>query len=172
MMEITDELLNRYIDGELAPAELREFEEMLRNSEDAVKRLNALILVHNELKKYPLKETSLEFTSLLMKKIIRKPEQKGQKYFIFSISSFIILICVLIVSYVASYIVSGTPASENNDTLGIFISSLQKVGYSISSVFSRGNVSVIGFIFSFVIFITAYFFFDSNRRTRTKLDKL
>jgi len=172
MIEITDEILNRYIDGELTSSELEEFKEKLRNSEDAMKRLNALMLVHNELKKYPLKEPSLEFTSQLMKKIMRKPEQKGQKYFIFSISSFIILICVLIVSYIASYIVSGTPASENNDTLGIFISYLQKFVHSISSVFSKGNVSIIGIIFSFVIFITAYFFFDSNRRTRTRLDKL
>ncbi len=173
MIELTDEILNRYIDGELTLAEVKEFEEKLKNSEDAVKRLNALMLVHNELKKYPVMETSSGFTSILMKKIIRKPEHKGQKYFIFSISSIIILICILIISYLASYIItSGTPSPGNNDSVEVVISYLQNFIHNISTVFSKGNVSIIGIIFSFVIFITAYFFFDSSRHTKTRLDKL
>lgn len=173
MIEVTDEILNRYIDGELSAAELKELNEMLIKSEDIRKRLHALQYVHNELKRIPLRETSNEFTSRLMKKIVRKPELKGQRYFIFSVSSFFILISLAIIGYLTSYILSyGSKTSGDSSNLNTLLSYLESLVHGIKSVFSSGNISIIGFVFSFGIIISAYFFFDSHRQAKAKLDKL
>jgi hypothetical protein len=173
MIELTDEILNSYIDGDLSTAELNEVKKLLDNSEEARRRLNALQLVDRELKNYPLKDTSSDFTSVLMKKIMRKPEVKGQKYFIFSVSSFFILISLGIIGYITSYILSAggnsTGESSSVDKL-IYIS--EQLVMTIKKFFTAGNVSVIGFIFSFAIIISAYFFFDSHKQAKAKLTKL
>lgn len=173
MIEITDEILNRYIDGELNPSELIEIKEALKNSEDVRKRLYAFQLVHKELKRFPAKETSSGFTSLLMKKIIRRPERNGQKYFIFSVSSFFILISLAIIGYLTSYIISsGSTTPETNSSVNTLVSLMERLVQGIRATFSKGNISIIGFIFSFGIIISGYFFFESHRHAKAKLDKL
>lgn len=173
MMEITDELLNKYIDGELSASEVKELNEILMKSVETRKKLRALQLVHNELMNMPVRETSSEFTSLLMKKIIRRPEHKGQKYFIFSVSSFFVLISLTIIGYLTSYILTiGTNTTENKNSFNTLVFYLESLVHGIKSVFSTGNVSIIGFIFSFGIIISAYFFFDSHKQVKAKLDKL
>jgi hypothetical protein len=173
MIELTDEILNRFIDGELSPSEIKDINEVLKNSEDARKRMYALQLVHKELKKYPVRETSSEFTSLLMKKIIRKRERKGQKFFIFSVSSFFVLISLAIIGYLTSYIISSQAATtESGKSVNMLVSLIESLVHGIKTIFSSGNVSIIGFIFSFVIIISAYFFFDSHKQAKAKLNKL
>jgi hypothetical protein len=173
MIELTDEILNKYIDGELSPLEIRDVQGVLNDSEDARRRLYALQLVHNELKSYPERETSSDFTSKLMKKIVRKPEPKGQRYFIFSVSSLLVLVSLAIIGYLTSYIIStGNSSSEDNNNVDNLIYLMEKLVHGIKALFTAGSVSVIGFIFSFIIIISAYFFFDSHRQAKAKLTKL
>jgi hypothetical protein len=173
MNELTDEILNKYIDGELSPGELNEVKIILENSEEAKKRLFALQLVHNELKIYPGRKTSPDFTAILMKKIMRKPEPKGQRYFIFSVSSFFILMSLTIIGYLTSYILSaGNDSSEGNNSVKNLIYLSEQLVHVIKTFFTAGNVSVIGFIFSFAIIISAWFFFDSHKQAKAKLTKL
>lgn len=173
MNELTDEILNRYIDNELSSDELNEVREILKTSEDAKRRLYAIQLVHNELKKVPERTTSSEFTSNLMKKIIKRPEHKGQKYFIFSVSSLFVLVSLAIIGYLTSYILStGSSSQESNNNVDNLIYLVEKLIYGIKTLFTAGNVSIIGFIFSFAIIISAWFFFDSHKQAKTKLTKL
>lgn len=173
MIELTDEILNKYIDGELSPGELNEVKVILENSEEASRRLYAMQLVHNELKNFPERKTSSDFTSILMKQIIRRPDPKGQKYFIFSVSSFFILISLAIIGYLTSYILSkGSDSSEGNDSVNNLIYLAEQLVHVIKTFFTTGNVSVIGFIFSFAIIISAWFFFDSHKQAKAKLTKL
>lgn len=173
MIELNDEILNRYIDGELNSSELKEVKEILKESEDAKRRLLALQLVHNELKNYPVSKTSPDFTSLLMRKIVRRTEPKAQRYFIFSISSVFVLVSLGIIGYLTAYILSlGSSSEESNNGVNTFIYLVEKLVDGVKSVFSSGNVSVIGFIFSFAIIISAWFFFDSHRQAKAKLTKL
>ncbi len=173
MNELNDEILNRYIDGELSPSELKEVKEILRDSEDAKRRLLAMQLVHNELKNYPLRKTSAAFTSILMKKIVRRTEPKGQRYFIFSISSVFVLISLGIIGYLTSYILSlGSSSKEGSTGVNNFIYLVERLVNIVKTLFTTGNVSVIGFIFSFAIIISAWFFFDSHRQAKAKLTKL
>jgi galactitol-specific phosphotransferase system IIC component len=108
-----------------------------------------------------------------MKKIIRKPEAKGQKYFIFSVSSFFVLISLAIITYITSFILSsGSNVPEESNSLSNLVYLLEKSIYVIKKIFTASNISVIGFIFSFAIIISAYFFFDSHRQAKEKLNKL
>jgi hypothetical protein len=173
MIELTDEILNRYIDDELSPSEKDEVNEILKSSEDARRRLYAMKLVHTELKKYAPARPSMDFTSVLMKKIIRRHESKGQKYFIFSISSVFVIISLAIIGYLTSFILStGKSTDEGSSTVNYFVQLVEKLVHGIQTLFSNGNVSIIGFIFSFAIIISAYFFFDSHKQARAKLTKL
>ncbi len=173
MIELTDEILNRFIDDELNPSEKKEVNKIIKSSEDARRRLYAMKLVHTELKKYPPAKPSLDFTSVLMKKIIRRQEPKGQRYFIFSISSVFIIISLAIIGYLTSFILSiGNSTDEGNGTVNNFVQLVEKLVNVIQTLFSNGNVSIIGFIFSFAIIISAYFFFDSHKQARAKLTKL
>jgi anti-sigma factor RsiW len=173
MTGLTDEILNRYLDGELSPTELNEVREIFDSSEDARRRLYAMQLVHDGLKKYKVRKPSPAFTSVLMKKIVRRTEPKGQRYFIFSISSIFVLVSLAIIAYLASYIIStGQASSEGNNSVNTLLSLAERMVHGIKTLFTAGNVSLIGFIFSFAIIISAWFFFDSHRQARTKLTKL
>ncbi len=173
MNELTDEILNRYIDGELSSDELSEVQEILRTSDEAKKRLYAIQLVHNGLKKVPERTTSPDFTSVLMKKIIRRPAQIGQRFFIFSISSLFVLVSLGIIGYLTSYILStGSSSQEDNNSVDKLIYLVEKLVYGIKALFTAGNVSLIGFIFSFAIIISAWFFFDSHKQAKAQHTKL
>lgn len=173
MIELTDDLLNRYIDGELSQAEMNDVKEILKTSEDAKRRLYAMQLVHEELKKYPERKTSADFTSLLMKKILRRAEPKSQRYFIFSISSFLVLASLGIIGYLTAYILStGNSSEEGSSTMDNFVYLTEKVVYGIKTLFNSANISIIGFVFSFIIIISAWFFFDSHKQAKAKLTKL
>lgn len=173
MIELTDEILNKYIDGELSPVELNQVKIILESSEEAKRRLFALQLIHNELKIYPERKTSPDFTAVLMKKIMKKPEPKSQRYFIFSVSSFFILISLTIIGYLTSYILStGGDSYEKNNSVKNLIYLAEQLVHAIKNFFTAGNVSVIGFIFSFAIIISAWFFFDSHKQAKAKLTKL
>ncbi len=173
MTGLTDEILNRYIDGELSPAELKDVRKILDASEDARRKLYAMQLVHSGLKKYNERKPSPAFTTVLMKKIVRRHEPKAQRYFIFSISSIFVLISLAIIGYLTSYIISaGQASSEGNDSVNNLIYLAERLVHGIKTVFTAGNVSLIGFIFSFAIIISAWFFFDSHRQAKAKLTKL
>ncbi len=173
MTGLTDEILNRYLDGELSPKELNEVRKILNSSEDARRRLYAIQLVHDGLKKYSGRKPSPAFTSVLMKKIVRRPEPKGQRYFIFSISSIFVLVSLAIIGYLTSYIISmGQESSGGNSSVNNLIYLAERMVHGIQTLFTAGNVSLIGFIFSFAIIISAWFFFDSHRQTKAKLTKL
>ena len=100
MIDINDELLNRYLDGELDFKERTELEKYLNENKSARKRFNSLKLVHSSLVRLQEDSPSMNFTDKVMMSISRKSKSKSsQKYFIISISSFIVLLCMLIFGF-------------------------------------------------------------------------
>ena len=82
MMNITDEILNKYLDGELSKQETTEVNSALSTSAEIRKRHNALRLVHEQLSKMEEENVSADFTLKLMRRLphkIKVPRQ--QKYF-------------------------------------------------------------------------------------------
>ena len=105
MNQITDEILNKYLDGELNALESEQVKAALHSSEDLQRKFNALKIIHDNLSGLKEDELSSDFTDRLMKKIVKRSTvPKQQKYFIASIVSFITLLCLVIFGFSISAI--------------------------------------------------------------------
>ena len=172
MIQVTDEMLNSYLDGELSSEESKQIKAELLSSEELQKRLNTLKLVHKKL--YSLKENgvSADFTSKVMSKIGRRKfaVPKQQKYFIFSIAAFITILCLVILGFSISAIISASSAAKGSlnivDTVDVLSTGLVNF---IKQLFSGKGLSILGSIFSLVIIISGYFFFEMQKRSKANL---
>ncbi len=173
MIQLSDEILNKYIDGELEQSVLNEVREQLKNSEEDRRILAALQQVHSELGKLKVYEPRFDFTARVMAHI-RKSAVKARKdrYFIFSISTIFILICLALIGYVFVLSVSSGSGGTSTYSIDSYISSLTNFLESFINILSTKNVSIVGSIFSFGIIITGYIFFENLRHTKRKLGKL
>ncbi len=70
MIQITDEILNKYLDSELNREQTEQVKSAIRNSEELQRKFNALKLVHDNLSIIKEDEVSPGFTEKLMKKIV------------------------------------------------------------------------------------------------------
>ncbi len=173
MIRLSDEILNKYIDGELEQSTLNEVKEQLKNSEEDRNRLAALQHVHKELGRLEVYEPHSDFTSRVMA-YIRKSAVKANKdrYFMFSISTIFILICLAVIGYVFVLGVSNGSGGFSTFSIDSYINSLTNFLESFKNILSAKNISIIGSIFSFGIIITGYIFFENLRHTKRKLGKL
>jgi hypothetical protein len=173
MIQITDEILNKYLDGELNREEFEQVKSALRNSEDDQKKFNALKIVHDNLSNSEEDEVSPSFTDKIMKQIEGKkfalPRQ--QKYFIASVVSFITLICLVIFGFSISAVISTTSQSVGEsksilDSVSYLTDGLVK---TLKQLFSGAGLSIIGSIFSIIVLISGYFFFEIQKRAKAYL---
>jgi len=168
---LSDEILNKYIDGELDEDLLKQVETRLNSSEAERKNYYALKRVHNELSDLQEDNVSTNFTSLVMSGLGKKVSvPKGQKAFVFSISSFIVLICLGIIGYVAYLIFSTyTPPAESVQVTETAKNVSNGLISELTKMFSGKNLSIIGSVFSLGILITGYFFFEHQRQSKANL---
>ncbi len=165
---LSDEILNKYLDGELDKNQSAEIEEILNKSENDRKRFSALKLIHNELSLMQEDKVSVDFTNNVMARVNKKfALPKQQNYFIVSISSILVLICLVIVTYVVTAIISSSaPQTESlqiTETVNRFGNGLI---LELKKLFSGKNLSIIGSVFSLGILISGYFFFEQQKRRK------
>ena len=72
MIQITDEILNKYLDGELSVEEVKQIKSALHNSDELQRKYNALKLVHDSLSSFKEDEVSPGFTEKLMKQLVTR----------------------------------------------------------------------------------------------------
>ena len=171
MMNINDELLNRYLDGELNFNERSEFEKFLSENKFARKRLNSFKLIHANLLRMQEDSPSMNFTDKVMMSISRKSKSKSsQKYFIISISSFIVLLCMLIFGFLLANILGSTSTggmdSQSFNTINNITNSFIN---EIKKLFSGEGLSIFGSILSLGIIISGYIFFEKQKHTKAHL---
>ena len=168
---LSDEILNKYLDGELEPDKIKEVESILKESEPGRKRFNALRLVHDNLSSIKEEKVSDDFTFRLMSKLNKKfALPKQQKYFIVFVSSFIVLICLGILGYVISAILSAPVSHSQSPQV---MESVQNVTTwlitELKKIFSGTNLSIIGSIISFALIISGYLFFEQQKQIKSRL---
>lgn len=172
MIQITDEILNKYLDGELTTGEADQVKSVIRSSEELQRKFNALKLVHDNLSTMKEDEVSAGFSEKLMKQIVkRSTAPKQQKYFIISIVTFITLLCLVIFGLSISAMISSA-ASSANESKSVFDSVpnlTDGLVRSLKQLFSGAGLSIIGSIFSLIILISGYFFFELQKRAKTNL---
>ena len=166
MKTLSDEILNRYIDGELSRDEMREVEEAINNSREERVVLNALQNTDSSLKNIKLIEVKSNFTSLIMNKIQRSlRSRQEQKKFIVGVVSIFMMMCLAIAGFVGFEIISNyNPAASSAIRNSIkYVTSASQL---ISGIFNSRNISIIGGVFSLGLVISAWFFFDYSRMLR------
>jgi len=172
MIQITDEILNKYLDGELSRTEANQVKSSLNDSEELRRKFNTLKLVHTNLSAIEEDKPSNDFTEKLMKQIVRKATvPKQQKYFIASVVSFITLLCLVIFGFSISAMISATSSAEGNsqsvfDSVSGLSDGLVK---TLQQLFSGAGLSIIGSIFSLIVLISGYFFFEMQKRAKANL---
>ena len=166
MRTLSDEILNRYIDGELSRDEMREVEETIKNSREDRIEFNAIQNTDKSLKNMRLIEVKSNFTSLVMNKIQRSLKStQEQKKFIISIFSIFIIMCLVVVGIVGFEIIKNFNP-EKSTVLKDSIKYVTSASQLISNIFNNRNISIVGGVFSFGLIISAWFFFDYSRMLR------
>jgi anti-sigma factor RsiW len=172
-MKITDEILNRYLDGDLNEQEAAGVNSALAASEELRKKFNTLRLVHNQLSSIAEDEVSADFTAKLINRLSHKFEvPRQQKYFIAAISFVIVIICLGIVAYITSAVLAAASSGSGSSQ---FLESFNKISSmmisDIEKLFKGKSLSIIGSVFSFAILISGYFFFEYQKRTKANLSR-
>jgi hypothetical protein len=173
MIHITDEILNKYLDGELSREEVEQVKSTLLASKELLMKFNALKFVHENLSALKEYEVNPGFTEKLMKQIVKRRTvvPKQQKYFIVSVTTFISLLCLVIFGFAISAVISASPTSSaESKTIVDSVSNLSNEMVNIvSQIFKGQGLSIIGSIFSLIILISGYFFFEMQKRVKTNL---
>jgi anti-sigma factor RsiW len=173
MKKLNDEILNKYIDGELDQASLQEVNDILSNSFEDRKRLQALLAVHNGLKKLKEENVSENFTYTVMNRLrLQKKSYKEQKTFVLVVSSIFILLILGIVGTVVYIGLSQPSEAESSVNYSQYmIGFVQSVVSVISQIFTSKGISIFGSVISLGILISGYFFFESLKTTKQKVHK-
>jgi hypothetical protein len=167
-MNINNEILNSYLDGDLNPNEMDKVKKALESSSELKKEFDDLDRTHNILSKQKVCQTKNDFTNLVMQKISKKSKSENeQKIFLISILSILCIITVGIIGFILYQIVSAMPSTIDSTNT---ISSLSKnLNNFFSDLFSKNRLTLLGSILSFVMLISAYFLFELQKHSRKNL---
>jgi hypothetical protein len=170
-MKVTEEILNKYIDGELQPEVLEELNEQLAKSKEDLEKLRALQALHRSLSKIKPEETPADFTRIVMFRINKKSKAGNeQKFFIGIISAVFISFSILIAGYVL-YLIASTSNTTNQmgEAFTIVKSYIKIVINPLEKLFSGNNMRIIGSILSMTILGSAYYFFETFKRIKNNI---
>jgi anti-sigma factor RsiW len=168
MINLTDEILNRYIDGELSETETEEVQKFLLSDENAKKRFNALKLVHDKLSIMEADKVPYGFTEKIVSRLGKKYKAPAhQKWFFISIVVFVSLLSLLVLGHVIGEIIASIPPQQKSAVPVETIDRLSEgLILQLKSIFSGKNLSIIGSIISLGIMISGYFFFERQKKTK------
>lgn len=159
-MNTDNNLLNRYLDGELSGEELREVERLLESSPELRRKMNALRSADRILRNSAEDSPSSGFTAKVMNKIITSTSRSRKQSPFFTITAGII--GSIIVAYSGFVIVKVMETAEKSQepTRGISYYFTQIVQQAIG-IYSKIDLSMIGALISLSLIITGYFFFEN-----------
>jgi len=172
MKQINDELLNRYIDGELSGQEIDELEKILAVDSDLVDRLKALKITDTVLKTMEHDAAPKNVAQKIMQKIESVSSIKNQKpYFIYGIGIFISVITLAAIGLVISLV---PPESESLLTIEPFMEkvtmAVSENASLISDVLQNPVILLIGASLTLISLIIAYYLFDSHKSFKKRLN--
>lgn len=172
MEHITDELLNKYIDGELSSEEIKELEEYISTDSAAIEKLKALRMVDEVLNKMEKDKAPINITEKVITQITSFTPKKYYKnhFFVGMMSFFAVAIIGLLSYFLTSYTPSGTGSSYVEpvaEKINLFV--VNGVGKFTSVIESNNFLLVIASIMMIIMF-AIYFLFESHRSFKKKLD--
>lgn len=173
MNKLSDEILNKLIDGELPLDKVKEVMKILNESSEDNDRYQTLLKLHGELKNLKEETTSDFFTYSVMKRIHAKYQvRRSDKFFIFSIGSIFVLLILGLIGYIVSSSVTSGQSSTGELVVKSLVSFTQTFVEFSTTLFSKSALPVVGSIISAVMLGIAYFFYENLHHMKQKLSKL
>ncbi len=169
-MKLTDEILNKYIDGELDRNEINELQQLIKIDNEALAILKAHKYVDQILKKLETESAPVRFTENVMNKIFETFTVKNKKFPFFRVilSLFGFMLAGILV-YVTSVSMS-ISSDDKLDSILIQTSDILLKGISfLSNVFSNSIFLMVVSSFSLILLLSAYFVFESHKTFKDKI---
>jgi anti-sigma factor RsiW len=173
MRKLNDEILNKYIDGELDYSTLQDVNNVLLDSVEDKKQLQTLLAIHNGLKKLEEEHVSENFTNIVMNRLrLQKKSYKEQRTFVVVVSSIFMLLIIAVIGTVIYFGLSQSSNAERSISYSQnIIKFMQSVVLLMSQIFTPKGISIFGSVISLGILISGYFFFESLKATKQKIHK-
>lgn len=172
MKKISEELFNKYIDGELNSIELNELNHSLENDPEAVDKLKALKLTDQILKKMEAEPAPENFTNRVMAGLSVGSKRTKQINSVFiSVVSFFSLCIFVVLGFAISELVKVAPTDTSSSAMYEDVKS--KIVENIEPV--RAFLMNDSFLFisgmvSFFLLIGLYFMVHTHKEFRKSLE--
>ncbi|MBU1099779.1 MAG: hypothetical protein KKA84_05170 [Bacteroidetes bacterium] len=172
MKNITDEILNKYIDGELDSMELNELNHSLNDDPDAIDRLKALRLTHQILKKMEPIPAPENFTDRVMARMSVGSKRTKQVNTLFiGVVSFFSLCIFVVLGFAISELVKIDMTDSAStvlyeDVKNKIIENVEPVRAFLMS----DNILFISGMISLFLLIGLYFMVHTHKEFRKSLE--
>jgi cytochrome b subunit of formate dehydrogenase len=164
MNNINDELLNKYLDGELNREEKDLVKTLIESSLEVKKRYETLLKAHSLFNSVEEESPSIDFTKLVMKKLDNKSAiAQQQKYFLLSMLSLLGLIILGITGYALYQVISSIQPIQSSEIVTTYSKGL---GDYVSNLFGQKNLTIFGSVLSFIMLISGYFLYDYQKHSK------
>jgi hypothetical protein len=172
-MNRIDELLNKYIDGELLEGELEEVQSLLKIG-DNVKKLKALQVVDNSLKTLETDTAPSGFTTKFMKVLSANSSKikLSKNYFTGTINAIFIVFILAIIIFAFSLINWNFSTASIDTQVNSTMKSVTDNIPSFLSFFKNKNVMFFGSFLSLILLLAAYYSIEAHKSFKKRLDNL
>lgn len=170
MMEINEEMLNRFLDGDLSDAEREEVLRAVKYSPEIKKKFESLKQAHELFASLKADEVSPGFSSFIMSRLnAQRLRARQQKRFLTLIISFFGILILSITGFLLYNVV--VTASNSTDTISS-INTLSNYVKDISNfLFSKNGTTIIGSALSFIMLVSGYFLFEYQKKIKSNLGR-
>lgn len=173
MKKISDELINKYLDGELSGQELREFNELLQNDEEALNKLKVHKYVDETLRDIPVEKAPDNIKLSVMQKL--KPNFKAKKLtnsFFYAVVGIFSVMILGILGYALKDISFAGGDSMITERISESVNKLLSGKLdSVMSLFTSNEFMLAGASVTLILLLVTYFIFESHKDVLKRLDK-
>ncbi len=171
-MNITDEILNRYIDGELSSEEINELKNELNTHPEILKKLKALKITDSALHKLEIMPAPVNFTEAVMSKVKFKSKIR---YSISPVFIGIISFFGILVLGVLGFIVQESTKVINDPQSELIVEDfrqkttpyLEKIG----EILSNDSVLFVSGMIAFTLLLGFYFMIHTHKTFKQNLER-
>lgn len=174
MSNITDDMLNDYIDNQLDSNSIGKLNRMITEDPDTLKKLKALKSVDRSLREIPVTPAPEGFTIKLMNRILAHSKSAVPKVNYF----FITMISLLSVAIISIMIIAYSVIEKSEDKTGgislldSLLTWLRDNTPKLLSFFTNSNVTTIGLLLSLILITSGYYVLESHKEFKNKLKNL
>ena len=173
MKELTDEILNKYIDNELSASEINELREFIESNPDELNKFKAHNLVDNILRELTYEKAPSYFTEKMMEKIAPVTQYYNRN------NNFIKIILFVFALFLAGFTAAGLfiPAKESNNNSFISDSAGKLMQWASNIPFFQSSFTNENFLILFssiilILFISIYILVNSHKHFKQEIENV